>query len=329
MTTNNLQELGKIMVLARLRIGSQPHRELEKLKVPGSLLAQLMTEKLIGSDEKRRWEITAAGKKWLNEQLALQAFPEKMKWSEFMKKYVIPISLGLQVSELKTKSPEPFPKWLHAKILRRDYQLKVAENAKLQQVGNALVWKELGGEPGKRVTLAGLRKLVLAKALGSPSRLSEIGQLGILAERKLGKPIPSERDVSKQLFQSWPAGPAPSLTAQDEELANEKAKAKVQAAQAEKLKLFAKQALVIGKHEKVERFGDHKAFIVSVWRVWQELEEGKAGTLPFFKKRLLQAHQAGLLNLTRADLVSAMDPENLEKSSIPYANTIFHFIECA
>ena len=45
-----------------------------------------------------------------------------------------------------------------------------------------------------------------------------------------------------------------------------------------------------------------------------------------FKQRLVEANSKGLLRLSRADLVSAMDPELVAESETRYLNARFHFV---
>ena len=49
-------------------------------------------------------------------------------------------------------------------------------------------------------------------------------------------------------------------------------------------------------------------------------------TWPAFKRRLAEANNARLLDLSRADLVQAMDPEDVRLSEVAYLNATFHFI---
>ena len=46
-----------------------------------------------------------------------------------------------------------------------------------------------------------------------------------------------------------------------------------------------------------------------------------------FKRQLAEANRAGLLALSRADLVEAMTPEDVRSSETPYLNATFHFVQ--
>jgi hypothetical protein len=81
-------------------------------------------------------------------------------------------------------------------------------------------------------------------------------------------------------------------------------------------------------HEATDgRFGRHKVFIAPIW-------ERARSVVPFcrmseseFKARLVEAHRAGLLRLSRADLTPAMAPELVAASEAPYLNGVFHFVD--
>ena len=45
-----------------------------------------------------------------------------------------------------------------------------------------------------------------------------------------------------------------------------------------------------------------------------------------FKGRLAEANNARLLDLSRADMVEAMDPDDVRLSEVPYLGAVFHFV---
>ena len=74
------------------------------------------------------------------------------------------------------------------------------------------------------------------------------------------------------------------------------------------------------------RFGDNKVFIAHVWRAIEAEPLFQAMNLAAFKERLAEANNARLLNLSRADLVQAMDPDDVRQSEVHYLNATFHFV---
>jgi len=86
------------------------------------------------------------------------------------------------------------------------------------------------------------------------------------------------------------------------------------------LESFAEKALAAAKSSKGKWHS--KAYIYNAW----EAMPGKL-SLTDFKVKLLQAHKANLLTLSRADLVEAMSADTLKKSEIEVPHYSFHFIE--
>jgi len=76
---------------------------------------------------------------------------------------------------------------------------------------------------------------------------------------------------------------------------------------------FAKKVLEVARYApKKYWFGPNKVFISKVW----EIGFSNQMSLELFKELLKQAHIQGLLYLSRADLVSAMNQEWVRESEI-------------
>jgi hypothetical protein len=83
---------------------------------------------------------------------------------------------------------------------------------------------------------------------------------------------------------------------------------------------FATRVLAAAQTSPTGRFGDRKVFISHVMHHLGVHDETT------FKQRLVDAHQAGLLTLGRADLVDAMDPEDVARSETHHTNSTYHFV---
>lgn len=73
------------------------------------------------------------------------------------------------------------------------------------------------------------------------------------------------------------------------------------------------------------RFGERKVFIAAIRR---RLAETEYGRLPraTVDELLVESMRQGLLELARADLVAAMDPDEVQDSEVRYLNATFHFV---
>jgi len=89
----------------------------------------------------------------------------------------------------------------------------------------------------------------------------------------------------------------------------------------EPLERFAVRVLDVARKTADGRFGPDKLFVSALLRALPHERDPAA-----FKDRLLQAHRAGLVALSRADLVEAMDPREVETSGIRYMGATFHFL---
>jgi hypothetical protein len=88
---------------------------------------------------------------------------------------------------------------------------------------------------------------------------------------------------------------------------------------------FARAVNRAARARGVKRFHDDRAYISSVYQYMARRGE-LGGSVDRFKRRLVEAHQAGLLRITRADLVGAMDRKEVDRSEIQYLNSTFHFV---
>lgn len=150
-------------------------------------------------------------------------------------------------------------------------------------------------------TLAEVRDAVCWKALGFESNASftKIAVLKAVLLRELGEG--KRYKPGEALRRSWVQG-EPVIPEVD-------------------LPTFAKTVLDVARAAKTGRFGDNKVFISEVHRLFpQEMD------LDTFKEWLLKAQRAGLVPLSRADLVEAMDPELVARSELPYLGATFHFV---
>ena len=74
------------------------------------------------------------------------------------------------------------------------------------------------------------------------------------------------------------------------------------------------------------KFGGNKVFISHVWQALRDDPAFAKMGVDEFKRRLAEANNARLLDLTRADMVEAMAPEDVRLSEVPYLGATFHFV---
>jgi hypothetical protein len=86
------------------------------------------------------------------------------------------------------------------------------------------------------------------------------------------------------------------------------------------------QIVLYGACHAAAKFHD-KAYIFSVWEGLMEQDMIKAG-LASFQEALIELNRRQLIQLSRADLVAAMDPDMVHKSRTlhPTGRAEFHFV---
>lgn len=72
--------------------------------------------------------------------------------------------------------------------------------------------------------------------------------------------------------------------------------------------------------------GSRKAYISHVWETIRATEQAWALSEIEFKCMLAEAHRAGALVLANADLKDKRNADNIERSAVPYKNTVWHFV---
>jgi hypothetical protein len=72
--------------------------------------------------------------------------------------------------------------------------------------------------------------------------------------------------------------------------------------------------------------GNRKAFISRIWRAIRNTRPDWELSEIAFKSMLAEAHRAGTLQLTTADLKDKCDLKELDDSKILYKNTVWHFV---
>lgn len=89
---------------------------------------------------------------------------------------------------------------------------------------------------------------------------------------------------------------------------------------------FSARVMMAARNSPTGRWHGKKVFIS---HVWEELcRQGNAGadTFKTFQKRLVEAHRAQQVTLSRADLVEAMPPADVKASETAYLDSTFHFV---
>jgi len=249
--------------------------------------------------------------------LNVDALPAKPKptWAT-LKKALLP------ARALDLPGPEPAlgkDDGLRAVLLDRQAELRLGGAPTLKQAKEAWTRKALGMGPKEKVTLDAVIGALMRRELGEAKPMAPKAALDRLLARGLGDPEASAKTFRDRIIGRWvdQSLDVPKVAA---------APAAVASFTTLYLDAFAQRVRAAAERCQTGRYGGNKVFIVHVWRTLQTDPVFKDGDFKAFKERLTEANNARLLNLARADLVQAMDPEDVLLSESPYMNTCFHFI---
>jgi hypothetical protein len=258
--------------------------------------------------------------------LGIDQLKPKTTWATLRKIYLPAQVLGLSAStdaSIKAIASDPGFK---AILLKQQFQLPAAELPKLDDVLDALAWKLIGfDDSARKFALKAVKMALFNRELGD-SRATDFKKAAnhLLAER-----LGARRDDSKELrdavLRGWIDQHSEARSGGAD--AHEGQATLVAAPQVElDLPTFAERVKAAAGTCTSGRYGSNKVFIAHVWMALQSNPLFQTMSLGAFKDRLAQANNARLLDLSRADLVQAMDPDDVRQSEVQYLNATFHFV---
>ncbi|WP_165247070.1 hypothetical protein [Paludisphaera soli] len=252
--------------------------------------------------------------------LGVEALPERPKptWAGLKKSLLTARALGLDPGAATARDDV-----LRAVLLDRQAALGLGGTPTLKQAKEAWTRKHLGLGPKEKVTLETVQAALFRRALaGTPTASAPAkGTLDLLLAERLGAPGKPFKTLRDEVVRRWAEGDPGVAAAPTTEADSEPP-----ASPALDLAAFAARVREAAKGCRTGRHGEDKVFVVHVWRALQHDPSFRGGDFALFKKRLAEANNARLLSLSRADLVQAMNPEDVLLSEVPYMNTCFHFV---
>lgn len=273
----------------------------------------------VGDVDPKRLTLTESGARRLTEALGTTSLPKVRDWREFRTKHLPRLLDGDRSSELAAGDPA-------LAIAAR--QLGVPPEAVRSEasVGDAWLKKSLGLR-GKRPTLDAVRAVLLARELGLPERPRTKDVLHMYAVKLTGARSAKKDDILRARARRWlEASERQGNATMPAAAPHEPAPAPEESAAAPTSSTIEK-ILAAARAPGTSRFGDGKAFIGSVWQRLSTDPDVRGLGEVGFKRLLVEAHQRGDLTLSRADLVSAMDPNDVAASETRHLNATYHFIQ--
>ncbi|MGZ3390761.1 MAG: hypothetical protein ACXVCF_14360 [Isosphaeraceae bacterium] len=255
--------------------------------------------------------LTPEGRQTVLASLNVSQLPAKPKptWPVLKKSLLLARSLGLPAPGQGFSKGQGFK----AAVLRQKFGLPLGDYPDLKSVKLELTRKLLGMGPKEKITLETVQAAIFGRELGENRPADPKKVLDRLVSRQVGARRDDEKELRDAVLRGWISGSVdqpdrrPSISPSG-------------------LADFVQKVRAAAEECASGRFGDNKVFIIHVWRALQNDPDFRGMDLPAFKQRLAEANNARLLDLSRADLVQAMDPDDVRLSEVTYLNAAFHFI---
>ena len=267
--------------------------------------------------------LTEKGRRTALDFLRVDQLPTKPKptWASLKKSLLLAPALGLA----GPGGPLAKDDTLRGVLLKSQYDLSLGDFPTAKQAKEAWTRKALGMGEREKVTLDTVQAALFRRESGDDRPTAPKKAL----DRLLAKGLQARRDDPKELrdeiLRHWINK---SLGKRPMEASQPGDSAAIAPTSSPPLDLaqFARAVLAAARNCQSGRYGDNKVFVAHVWTALQHDPGFDGMDLVAFKMRLAEANNARLLDLSRADLVQAMNPQDVQNSEVSYMNATFHFI---
>jgi hypothetical protein len=270
-----------------------------------------------------RDSLTPEGRRRILEILGLDQPPPGMTWDKLKKTYLAARALGLSAPKGEEAGRFARDDGFRAALLKKQFILPFRDYPGFKETLEALSWTLLGFTPGQKFNVTNVQSALLRRALGEDdSKPDSRPDPKKEATRLLAKAVGARKSGTDELrlatLRAWI----------DEEQPSEAIVTEAELPLEPEIDppTFARRVVEAARFCPSGRFGDDKVFVVHVWRALRDDPLFAPISLEDFKRRLAEANNARLLNLSRADLVEAMDPEDVRLSEVAYLGASFHFV---
>jgi hypothetical protein len=245
----------------------------------------------------------------------------KPSWATLKKSLLLGPAMGIsRAASMLAKDDN-----LRAVLLKQQFELPLGEFPTLKQARDAWLRKVFGIGEKEKVTLDSIQGALLRRELEETRPLAPKKALDRLLARRLSARRDDTKELRDAILRGWIDRSLDDRGAEGSNRPSSPLPATAFPSPVD-LAAFAREVLEAARETKMGRYGDNKVFIIHVWRSLKNRADFQEMDLITFKKLLAEANNARLLDLSRADLVQAMDPEDVRLSEATYLNATFHFI---
>ena len=294
---------------------------------------RLDQQQLIG---RRPYSLSEAGRRRAMDFLGVDSLPAKVTWKQLTHNYLTAKACGFSPDSAETRQKISDTSRLLGTVVQQGQALATPDFPTLKQAIDALAWRQLGVETNVPFTEKNVLRHLLGDDLQTPSKLALPQLRRQFAAQTLNIPQGGVEQVRQALLARLGANananvdvePFPDMKSpRPVEVPAVAAPAPAVQPLAADLKSFSQRVRQVALEAMEGRHGERNVFINRIWRRMQNENAAEGMNLDQFKRRLTEANREGHLSLSRADLVSAMDPQDVAESETHYLNAAFHFVQ--
>ena len=270
-----------------------------------------------GEGRSRAWRCTPDGERVAKANLGLGDAQAPPAWSKLVNGPLMAVALDVYPKSEAERNLIASAPGLRAAVLRRTHRLPVREVPTAKQATDALLWKQLGVESSAAFGMEAVKRHLLGQAVGHQgSERPSSTLLAQMASQAAGARRNDLKAMRESLLQQWLREASPDAAPD----------AAPSPPPALSLSDFAERVREAAGTTPGGWFGETLVFISHVFATYQSRFPQDPLSIDGFKERLVVAHRNGDVELVRADLVSAMNPDDVARSATHYLNGTFHFI---
>jgi hypothetical protein len=267
--------------------------------------------------------LTEKGRRTALDFLRVDQLPTKPKptWASLKKSLLLAPALGLA----GPGGPLAKDDTLRGVLLKSQYDLSLGEYPTAKQAKEAWTRKALGMGEREKVTLDTVQAALFRRESGDDRPTAPKKALDRLLAKKLKARRDDPKELRDEILRQW-VDKSLGKRSMEASPPGDSAAIALPSSPPPDLAQFARAVLAAARHCQSGRYGDNKVFVAHVWTALQHDPGFEEMDLDAFKARLAEANNARLLDLSRADLVQAMNPQDVQNSEVSYMNATFHFI---
>jgi hypothetical protein len=206
-----------------------------------------------------------------------------------------------------------------AVLLRRQYGLPTAEIPRLDDAIDALAWTLIGFEGvARKFDAKSVKTALLNRELGDGRATDFKKATGRLVAQGAGARRDDGKELRDAVLRDWIGREARGET--------EAPAPRPETRPPLDPSTLAERVKAAARDCPSGRYGDRKVFIGHVWDRLRSDPDFGGMDLDAFKQALGEANNLRLIDLARADLIQAMDPEDVRRSEVQYLGATFHFV---